>query len=157
MEESEAKAGDYYRQVQHARETHKVLQEEYKKLSEELSSKITEVGRGERARAAQERELIELRSVKQRVGDMSAQQTKDLEERARGEVELLRCKSKITELETAVQLHRGEAEEAVEKLARKTQESERLVEQLRLFERDSFEIQSKIKRSVENEREHEQT
>ena len=58
----------------------------------------------------------------------------------------------MRELETQLQMGRKDTEELAQNYQKMVQEKNVLMQQLALFEKDSFEIQARVKRGIEAER-----
>ena len=69
-------------------------------LSEELTAKQNELLKAEREKIAMERELLELRPLKESLKSYTDSQQKNIEEMTRGEFEKNKLNQKVRELET---------------------------------------------------------
>ena len=99
-----------------------------------------------------ERQLLELSHVKTTLKTTSDQQREAIEESTRGEFERNKLTQKVRELETQLQMGRKDTEELAQNYQKMVQEKNVLMQQLALFEKDSFEIQARVKRGIEAER-----
>lgn len=80
---------------------------------------------------------------------------KQIEESARADHERTRLQSKLTEAQHERDQAKQELAELNVKHSSAIAQNQRLLEQLRIFEQESFEIQARIRRGVEIERENE--
>lgn len=69
-------------------------------LSEELTAKQNELFKAEKEKIAMERELLELRPLKESLKSYTDSQQKNIEEMTRGEFEKNKLNQKVRELET---------------------------------------------------------
>ena len=76
-----------------------------------------------------------------------------IEESTRGEFERNKLTQKVRELETQLEMSRKDTQELSSSYQCLVLEKNKLMEQLALFEKDSFEIQTRVKRGFEAERE----
>lgn len=81
--EAERKSADYYQQLLRATENFQIIQSEQKLLSQELTQKQTEAAKIERERLALERELLQLRPLKNQLDQYSQSTQKQIEESVR--------------------------------------------------------------------------
>jgi hypothetical protein len=72
MLEAEKKSNDYYHQLLAAKENFQILHNEHKMLSDEITAKQREVSALEKAKLTQERELLQLRPLKDQLENFSS-------------------------------------------------------------------------------------
>ena len=153
--ESEKKAADYYTQLLRVNENFQILQNEQKLLSQDLTQRTQDFSKLERERLALERELLQLRPLKHQLENYSQATQKTIEENVRAEYDRGRLQQRVTELQNEVELAKGDAQDVNFKYNQLLSQNQKLVEQLRLFEQESFEIQARIRRGLEVEKENE--
>jgi chromosome segregation ATPase len=151
--EAERKSSDYYNQLQSNRESLSIIKNEQKLLTEEINHKIQELGMSERARTSAERELLELRPLRQQIAETSQYSQKQISETMKVESEKSRLVNKVTELNHQLSMTQDEVRELEGKWICEKSTKEKLLDQLRLFERESSDIKLQIKRSLEAEQE----
>jgi chromosome segregation ATPase len=151
--EAERKSSDYYNQLQSNRESLSIIKNEQKLLTEEINHKIQELGMSERARTSAERELLELRPLRQQIAETSQYSQKQMSETMKVESEKSRLVNKVTELNHQLSMTQDEVRELEGKWICEKSTKEKLLDQLRLFERESSDIKLQIKRSLEAEQE----
>ena len=96
---------------------------------------------------------MELNHVKTSLKTTTDNQREMVEDNTRGEFERNKLTQKVRELETQLQMSRKDTEELAANYQKLVQEKNALMQQLTLFEKDSFEIQTRVKRGLEAERE----
>ena len=96
---------------------------------------------------------MELNHVKTSLKTTTETQREMVEDNTRGEFERNKLTQKVRELETQLQMSRKDTEELAANYQKLVQEKNALMQQLTLFEKDSFEIQTRVKRGLEAERE----
>ena len=96
---------------------------------------------------------MELNHVKTSLKTTTETQREMVEDNTRGEFERNKLTQKVRELETQLQMSRKDTEELAANYQKLVQEKNALMHQLTLFEKDSFEIQTRVKRGLEAERE----
>ena len=96
---------------------------------------------------------MELNHVKTSLKTTTETQREMVEDNTRGEFERNKLTQKVRELETQLQMSRKDTEELAANYQKLVQEKNALMQQLSLFEKDSFEIQTRVKRGLEAERE----
>ena len=143
---------DTYKQLISTKENLDIMINEQKMLSDELTTKQNELLKAEREKLSMERQLLELSHVKTTLKTTSDQQREAIEESTRGEFERNKLTQKVRELETQLQMSRKDTEELSQSYQKLVQEKNNLMQQLSLFEKDSFEIQARVKRGIEAER-----
>lgn len=141
-----------YKQLVSTKENLDIMINEQKILSEELTTKQNELLKVEREKLQMERQVVELNHVKCTLKNTSDQQREAIEESTRGEFERNKLVQKVRELETQLQMSRKDTEELSQNYQNLVQEKNKLIQQLSLFEKDSFEIQTRVKRGLEAER-----
>ena len=109
-------------------------------LSEELTQKQNEVFKTEREKIAMERELLELRPLKDSMKNYSENEQKNIEDITRGEFEKNKLGQKVRELQTQLEFNSKDTQELQENYQKLVKEKNALMQQLSLFEKDSFEI-----------------
>jgi chromosome segregation ATPase len=120
-----------------------------------LTQKQTEVGKIEREKLAYERELLQLRPLKSQLENFSQATQKQIEEAVRVDYDRSRLQSKLTEVQSERDLARDELGQLNAKHSAVVAQNARLIEQLKALEQESFEIQARIRRGIEVERENE--
>ena len=95
---------------------------------------------------------MELQHVKTTLKTTTEGQREAIEESTRGEFERNKLTQKVRELETQLSMSRKDTEELSTNYQKLVQEKNGLMQQLALFEKDSFEIQARVKRGLEAER-----
>lgn len=154
--DTEKKATDYYQQLIRANENFAILQNEQKLLSQELTMKQTEQTKSEREKLQLERELLQLRPLRSQLENYSLSTQKTIEDNVRNEYERNKLQSKVTELMNELDIKKGELGEVNAKLNHQIVQNGKLIEQLKMFEKESFEIQNRIRKGFEVEKENEQ-
>lgn len=122
-------------------------------LSEELTLKQNELLKSEREKLQMERQVLELNHVKCTLKSTTDNQREAIEDNTRGEFERNKLNQKVRELETQLQMSRKDTEELSSAYQNLVTEKNTLMQQLTAFEKDSFEIQARVKRGQEAERE----
>ena len=125
---------------------------EQKILSDELTLKQNELMKSEREKLTYERQLMELNHVKSTLKNATEGNIRTIEESTRGEFERNKLVQKVRELETQLQISKKDTEELSASYRSLVQDKNALMEQLTQFEKDSFEIQARVKRGLEAER-----
>ena len=87
-----------------------------------------------------ERQVMELNHVKTSLKTTTETQREMVEDNTRGEFERNKLTQKVRELETQLQMSRKDTEELAANYQKLVQEKNALMQQLTLFEKDSFEI-----------------
>lgn len=151
--EAEKKATDYYQQLLKSQENLQVVQSEVRLLSNEITAKQHETGKLERERLALERELLQLRPLKNQLENYSQSAQKQIEESVRVEHERGKLASALREALHERDMAKTEVAEVQAKFATVTSQNAKLLEQLRMFEKESFELEARIRRGIEVERE----
>ena len=96
---------------------------------------------------------MELRPLKTSLKTFSDTQQKTIEDATRGEFERNKLNQKIGELETELRIARKDTEELSVNYKTLVEQKNTLMQQLSHFEKDSFEIQARVRRGIEAERE----
>ena len=96
--------------------------------------------------------MLELNHVKTTLRTTTEGHNAAIEESTRGEFERNKLNQKVRELETQLTMSRKDTEELATNYQKLVQEKNNLLSQLALFEKDSFEIQARVKRGLEAER-----
>ena len=104
---------------------------------------------------ALERELLQLRPLKSQLEQYSQSTQKQIEEAVKLDYDRGRLQAKLNEISTERDLAKQEATELQVKYNTLLSQNERLKEQLRVLEQESFEIQARLRRGIEVERENE--
>ena len=89
---------DIYKQLVSNKENLDIMTNEQMILSEELTQKQNEVFKTEREKVAMERELLELRPLKDSLKNYSEKEQKNIEDMTRGEFEKNKLGQKVREL-----------------------------------------------------------
>ena len=144
---------DVYRQLVSTKENLDIMINEQKILSDELTEKQNEVLKSERDKLALERELLELRPLKGTLKSYSESQQKTIEDVTKSEFEKNKLTQRVRQLETALQNNKVDMEELSTNYQTLVKEKNVLMQQLSLFEKDSYEIQARMKRGMEAEKE----
>jgi len=143
---------EVYKQLVSTKENLDIMIHEQKILSEELTLKQNELLKSEREKLQMERQVLELNHVKCTLKTTTEQQKGVIEESTRSEFERNKLTQKVRELETQLSMARKDTEELGKSYQAMVQEKAKLIEQLALFEKDSFEIQTRVKRGLEAQR-----
>ena len=117
--------------------------------------KQQEISRAERDKLGLERELLQLRPLKSQLENFSLSTQKTIEENVRNEYEKNKLQSKVTELQNDLDIKKNEISDLNQKYNNLIVQNTKLIETLKVFERESFEIQTKIRRGFEVEKENE--
>ena len=102
-----------------------------------------------------ERELLQLRPLKNQLEQYSQSTQKQIEESVRLDYDRGRLQTQVQTVSNERDLAKQEVAELQVKYTTLLQQNERIKEQLRLLESESFEIQARVRRGVEVERENE--
>jgi chromosome segregation ATPase len=151
--EAEKKAADYYQQLLKTQENFQVLQSETRLLSNEITAKQHETSKLERDRQALERELLQLRPLKNQLENFSQSAQKQIEESVRIEYERSKLSTALRDVTYERDQAKQELAEIQVKHATLTTQNAKLLEQLRMFEKETFELEARIRRGIEVERE----
>ena len=143
---------EVYKQMVSTKENLDIMIHEQKILSDELTLKQNELLKSEREKLQMERQVLELNHVKCTLKTTTEQQKGVIEESTRSEFERNKLTQKVRELETQLSMARKDTEELGKSYQAMVQEKAKLMEQLALFEKDSFEIQTRVKRGLEAQR-----
>lgn len=143
---------EVYKQMVSTKENLDIMINEQTILSEELTTKQNELLKSEREKLAMERQLMELNHVKCSLKTTTDNQREVIEESTRGEFERNKLTQKVRELETQLQMSRKDTQELSENYQKMVQEKTALMQQLALFEKDSYEIQARVRRGIEAEK-----
>ena len=143
---------DVYKQLVCTKENLDIMINEQKILSDELTLKQNELMKSEREKLTYERQLMELNHVKSTLKNATEGNIRTIEESTRGEFERNKLVQKVRELETQLQISKKDTEELSASYRSLVQDKNALMEQLTQFEKDSFEIQARVKRGLEAER-----
>ena len=143
---------DVYKQLVSTKENLDIMINEQKILSDELTLKQNELMKSEREKLTYERQLMELNHVKSTLKNATEGNIRTIEESTRGEFERNKLVQKVRELETQLQISKKDTEELSASYRSLVQDKNALMEQLTQFEKDSFEIQARVKRGLEAER-----
>lgn len=95
---------------------------------------------------------MELNHVKCSLKTTTDNQREVIEESTRGEFERNKLTQKVRELETQLQMSRKDTQELSDNYQKMVQEKTALMQQLALFEKDSYEIQARVRRGIEAEK-----
>ena len=95
---------------------------------------------------------MELNHVKCSLKTTTDNQREVIEESTRGEFERNKLTQKVRELETQLQMSRKDTQELSDNYQKMVQEKTALMQQLALFEKDSYEIQARLRRGIEAEK-----
>ena len=147
--EAEKKSQDLYSQLLSTKENFQILHNEQKILSEELTEKQKDLQRSEREKLNYERELLQLRPLKAQLENFSESNRAQIEGSARTEFERDKLQRAQIDLQNDYERVRADYQEVSDQNLVLTQQNAVLVEQLRNFEKESFEIQTKVKRGLE--------
>ena len=126
-----------------------ILNHEHQMLSQELTDKQNDFLRSQRELAKAESELIQLRPLREHLQHLNADQHRQIEDSTRQEYEKNKLLQKTRELETQLTLISQQNADLSDNYKRLASEKQALVQQLTQFEKDSFEIQTKVKRGLE--------
>ena len=137
---AESGRDDVYKQLVSTKENLDIMINEQKILSEELTQKQNEVLKSERDKLQLERELLELRPLKATLKSYTEGQQKTIEEATRNEFEKNKLNQKVRQLETSLQNSKIEVDELTSNYQTLIKEKNILMQQLQLFEKDSYEI-----------------
>lgn len=147
--EAEKKSQDLYSQLLSTKENFQILHNEQKILSEELTEKQKDLQRSEREKLNYERELLQLRPLKAQLENFSESNRAQIEGSARTEFERDKLQRAQIDLQNDYERVRADYQEVSDQNLVLTQQNAVLVGQLRNFEKESFEIQTKVKRGLE--------
>ena len=111
---AEKSRDDVYKQLVSNKENLDIMTNEQMILSQELTQKQNEVLKTEREKIAMERELLELRPLKDSLKSYSENQQKNIEDMTRGEFEKNKLNQKVRELETELQISAKDTKELSE-------------------------------------------
>lgn len=122
-------------------------------MSDELTEKHRDLTKCEREKLDAERELLQLRPLKAQLDNFSENNRSQIEMNCKVEFERNKLEKQNMELLNDVERMKSELEQINDKNLTLNQQNAMLVTQIRNFEKDSFEIQTKIKRGMETEQE----
>ena len=131
---------EIYKQMVSTKENLDIMVNEQAMLSEELTNKQNELLKSEREKLAMERQVIELNHVKCTLKNTTENQREMVEDNTRVEYEKNKLNQKVRELETQLQMSRKDTEELSVNYQKLVGEKNQLMQQLTMFEKDSFEI-----------------
>lgn len=149
----EKKAADYYNQLIGTKENFQMLHNEQKLLSDELTQKQREIQALEKEKLNQERELLQLRPLQAQLQNFSESNRAQIESNVKSEFERQKLQKSVLELQNDLQRTKVDNEQLVQKNFTLTEQNVVLVEQIRTFEKETFEIQTKIQRGLETDQE----
>lgn len=134
-----------------------MLHNEQKLLSDELTEKQREIQTLEKDKLNQERELLQLRPLQQQLQNFSESNRAQIESNVKSEFERQKLQKAHLELQNDIHRMKVDNEQLVQKNFTLTEQNVLLVEQIRTFEKETFEIQTKIQRGIETELENQNT
>ena len=125
---AEKSRDDIYKQLVSNKENLDIMTNEQMILSEELTSKQNEVFKAEREKIAMEREILELRPLKESLKTYTESQQKNIEDMTRGEFEKNKLNQKVRELETQLQISTKDTQELSENYQKLVKEKNALMQ-----------------------------
>lgn len=149
--EAERKAQDYYNQLLSTKENFQILHNEQKLLSDDLTAKQRELTKVERERLNLERELLQLRPLQSQLDSFSESNKAQIEANVRTEFERNKLQKQLMDLQNDQERNNQDYQEVADKNSQLTMQNQKLIEQLRNFEKESFELEARIKRGLEAE------
>jgi|DEB0MinimDraft_12_1074336.scaffolds.fasta_scaffold06500_3 hypothetical protein len=111
MVDAEKKCTDYYNQLLSTKENFQILHNEQKLLSDEITSKQKEVQALERTKLNQERELLQLRPLKDQLENFSASNKNQIEANVRSEFEKNKLQKQVLDIQNDLDRLKSDNEE----------------------------------------------
>ena len=147
--DAENKSTDYYNQLLSTKENFQILHNEQKMLSDELTAKHREMQALERTKLEQERELLQLRPLRDQLNRFDASNKNYIEQNVKTEFERQKMSKQVMELQNDVERLKSDNDDLTTQNFSLTEQNTLLVEQIKNFEKQSFEIQAKLQRGLE--------
>ena len=111
--EAERKATDYYNQLLSTKENFQILHNEQKMLSDELTQKQREMQQVEKVKLNQERELLQLRPLKEQLNNLDWSHKQQIEAQVKIQYENNKLQKMVTEQNNDIDRLRSELEDMV--------------------------------------------
>lgn len=149
MIDAENKSTDLYNQLLSTKENFQILHNEQKMLSDELTSKHREMQVLERTKLEQERELLQLRPLRDQLNKFDESNRSHIEQNVKTEYEKQKLTKLVTELQNDVDRLKSDNDDLTTQNFSLTEQNTLLIEQIKNFEKQSFEIHAKLQRGLE--------
>ena len=153
--ESDKRFQDLYHQLVQTKQNLDILTNEQQILSQELTLKQNELLKAQKELTNNERELIALKPLKEQFSQLTASQQKQIEDITKAEFERNKLTQKVRDLEAQLSLSKQDTLVLATNYKQLVAEKNALMQQLSQFEKDSFEIQTKVRRGIDLSKESE--